>query len=145
MYRPMKGIKTSLSYTYSDFKFTEFDDNGVDQSGHFIPGVPEHHLTLAIDAYAQSGWFARGQVQHASAFFVNNENTVKNKAYTTSRFSIGREGKVNMFRWSVFFGLINLFDSQYQANTRINASSNRFFEPAPPLNAYGGVSLAYHH
>ena len=141
----MKGLKTSLSYTYSDFRFTEFYDNGVDQSDHFIPGIPEHHFTVAIDAYAGSRWFARGKLQHASAFFVNNENTVKNDAYTTSQLSIGREGNIGIFRWSVFFGLKNLFDSKYQANTRINASNNRFFEPAPPLNAYGGLSLVYHH
>ena len=145
VYRPMKGIKTSLSYTYSDFEFTEFDDDGVDQSGHFIPGIPEHHFAATLDAYSQSGWFARGEVEHASAFFVNNENTIKNDAYTTSQFSIGREGIVGVFRWSIFFGLKNLFDSKYQANTRINASSSRFFEPAPPLNAYGGMSLVYHH
>ena len=95
--------------------------------------------------YSQSGWFVRGEIKYASAFFVNNENTIKNNAYTTSRFSIGREGIWEVFRWSIFFGLKNIFNSKYQANTRINASSSRFFEPAPPLNAYGGMSLVYHH
>ena len=134
-----------MSYTYSNFKFTEFDDNGVDQSDHFIPGIPEHHFKVTLDTYTQSGWFARGEIQHASAFFVNNENTVKNDAYTTSQLSIGRGGNVGLLRWSAFFGLKNIFDRKYQANTRINASNNRFFEPAPPLNSYGGISLAYHH
>ena len=145
VYRPIKGTKTSLSYTYSDFKFTEFDDNGVDQSGHFIPGVPEHYLAFTFNVFVKSGWFARGEMRHISAFFVNNENTVKNEAYTTGRFSIGREGNFGMFQWSAFLGLKNLFDRKYQANTRINASSGRFFEPAPPLNAYGGMSLVYRY
>ena len=145
VYQPLEWIKTSLSYTYADFKFIEFDYNGVNQSGNFIPGIPEHQLTIALDAYGQSGWFARGEIQNASAFFVNNENTVKNDAYTKSRFSIGKTGNFGMFRWSIFFGLNNIFDDKYQANTRINASSDRFFEPAPPINAYGGMSLVYDH
>ena len=28
-------------------------------------------------------------------------------------------------------------------NARINATGGRYFEPAPPLNAFGGVSLTY--
>jgi len=30
-----------------------------------------------MDAFAKSGWFARGGIQHVSAFFVDNGNTVK--------------------------------------------------------------------
>jgi iron complex outermembrane recepter protein len=143
-YRFASWIKASFAYTFSDFKFTEFDDNGVDQSGHFIPGNPEHHLAINLDAFAQSGWFARGGIQHFSGFFVDNGNTVKNEAYTKSRFSMGHKADVEEFQWSVFLGLENLFNTKYQANTRINASNGRYFEPGPPLNFFGGISLKYH-
>ena len=142
-YHPIKWVKSFLSYTFSDFKFTEFDDSGVDQSGHFIPGIPDHRLSFNLDAFAESGWFARGEIQHVSSFFVNNGNTVKNSAYTTSRLSIGREKTVGAFRWSASLGLNNLFGEKYSANTRINATGGRYFEPAPPFNAFGGVSLTY--
>ena len=49
----------------------------MDQSGHFILGNPEHNLAVNMDAFAKSGWFARGGIQHVSAFFVDNGNTVK--------------------------------------------------------------------
>ena len=146
MCRPMKGIKTFVSYyIYSDFKFTEFNDDGVDQLGHFIQSIPEHHFTVILDAYSQSKWFARGEIEYGSAFFVNNENTIKNDAYTQASSRLGGKALWEYFGGLFFFGLKNIFDSKYQTNTRINASSSRFFEPGPPLNAYGGMSLVYHY
>ncbi|MBT5470582.1 MAG: TonB-dependent receptor, partial [Nitrospina sp.] len=123
--------------------FTEFDDDESDQSGNFIPGNPKHNLVLNVDTHTHSGWFVRGKAQYVSSFFVNNENTVKNNSYTTSSLALGRQGNAGIFKWSVFLGLKNLLNDTYHANTRINASSSRFFEPAPPLNIYGGISLSY--
>ena len=80
--RPMKGIKTLLSYSYSDFKFIEFNDDEVDKLGHIIQSIPRHHFTVILDAYSQSKWFVRGEIEYAPEFFVNNENTIKNDAYT---------------------------------------------------------------
>jgi iron complex outermembrane receptor protein len=36
-----------------------------------------------------------------------------------------------------------LFDEKYNSNVRINAFGGRFFEPAPDLNVYGGLNVAY--
>ena len=103
MCRPMKGIKTIVSYfIYSDFKYTEFNDDGVDQLGHFIPSIPEHHFTAILDAYTQSKWFARGEIEYGSAFFVNNENTIKNDAYTQASSRLGEKALWEYFG-SLFF------------------------------------------
>jgi iron complex outermembrane recepter protein len=142
-YIPTKEIKAALSYTYSNFKFTDFNDDGSDQSGNFIPGNPKHNIVLSLDTHMHSGWFARGKVQYLSSFFVNNENTVKNDSYTISSMAIGRQGNIGLFKWSAFLGLKNLLNYSYNANTRINASSSRYFEPAPLLNIYGGISFLY--
>jgi iron complex outermembrane recepter protein len=143
VHHPLKWAKVSLSYTFSDFRFTEFEDSGVDQSGKLIPGIPEHHLVVSLDAFAKSGWFARGEIQHVSNIFVNNGNTAGNPAYNTSRLAIGREKKVGMFQGNASFGLNNLFGEKYNANTRINATGGRYFEPAPPFNVFVGGSLRY--
>lgn len=140
---PVNWMKTSFSYTFSDFKFTEFDDSGMDQSDHSIPGVPEHNLSLNLDMFSQSGWFLRSDIQYVSSFFVDNSNTVQNSSHTKSHLIIGQEKTIKSLRGSAFFGLNNLFGEKYNANVRINATGGRYFEPAPPLNAFGGVSLTY--
>jgi iron complex outermembrane receptor protein len=37
----------------------------------------------------------------------------------------------------------NLFDREYNGNVRINAARDRFFEPAPDRNVYGGLGVRY--
>ena len=68
---------------------------------------------------------------------------MENSSHTKSRLTIGREKKIKSFRGSAFLRFNNLFGEKYNANARINATGGRYFEPAPPLNAFGGVSLTY--
>jgi iron complex outermembrane receptor protein len=54
---------------------------------------------------------------------------------------MGWETKHNWIEGSLFIGINNLFNEQYNANTRINAAFGRFFEPGPPLNIFGGLRI----
>jgi outer membrane receptor protein involved in Fe transport len=40
-------------------------------------------------------------------------------------------------------GILNLFDEDYNTDIRIEDATNRFFEPAPDRNAFGGVRVRY--
>jgi len=42
-----------------------------------------------------------------------------------------------------FIGINNLFDKEYMANVRLNASFGRYYEPAPERNFYAGLLLRY--
>ena len=142
-FRPVERIETGLSYAFSDFRFTRFDDNGSNHSGNFIPGMPEHRIVANLRADSSSGWFAKGEIQYVSSFFVNDENTVDNPSYITNRFSFGRKKAVGKSQLSVFLGVENIFDQSYNANTRINATGGRYFEPGQPFTLFGGVSWVY--
>ena len=80
---------------------------------------------------------------YVSEFFVDDENTEQNDAYTVANLRLGYEHRVASWTVAPFFGLQNLFDERYNSNVRINAAGSRFFEPAPGLNVYGGMSVAY--
>ncbi len=142
-FQPTARMSGTLSYSFSDFKFTEFVSNGIDVGGNRIPGIAEHRVAGTLSATSEQGFFGRFEFQTVGDFFVDNENTTRNASYTTTRLMLGREGEMGPFLWSVFLGLNNLLDKNYNANTRINARGGRFFEPASPFNVYGGVSLVY--
>jgi len=142
-FQPTAHVSGSLSYTFSDFKFTEFISNGMDVAGNRIPGIAEHRVAGTLSAISEKGFFGRFEFQTVGDFFVDNENTTRNASHTTTRLILGKEGEMGPFLWSVFLGLNNLLDKNYNANTRINANGGRFFEPASPFNVYGGVSLVY--
>ncbi len=83
------------------------------------------------------------QAEHVGRFFVNNENTAENAAYTSTRLSLGMEKRWRSVRGSIFLGMNNLLDERYNANTRINAGGGRYFEPAPPFNLFAGISVSW--
>jgi len=41
-------------------------------------------------------------------------------------------------------GINNIFDRKYIGAVRVNESRSRFFEPAPELNLFAGMSLRFH-
>jgi iron complex outermembrane receptor protein len=47
--------------------------------------------------------------------------------------------------WEVspFVGINNMFNEHYSNNIRLNAGFDRFFEPAPEINIYGGIQVRY--
>jgi len=47
------------------------------------------------------------------------------------------------FEISPYVGINNMFDESYFGNIRINAVGNRYYEPAPDMNVYGGLSIRH--
>ena len=142
-WRPHKNWQGTVSYTYSDFEFKEFLVSGMDLKGNHIPGIPVHRAVGQIKYRHPQGWFGSMLAEHVSRFYVNNENTAENSAYTITRLALGREKRWGSVLGSIFLGANNLLDERYNGNTRINAAGGRYFEPAPPFNLFAGVSLSW--
>ena len=142
-WRPHKSWQGTVSYTYSDFEFQEFVVSGVSFEGNRIPGIPVHRVVGKIDYHHSQGWFGSLQSEYVDEFYVNNENTAENSAYTNTQLKVGVEKRWGSIQASMFMGVNNLFDVNYNANTRINAAGGRYFEPAPPLNVFAGISLSW--
>jgi iron complex outermembrane receptor protein len=87
------------------------------------------------------GFFSQLHVQRVGAFYVNDSNTDANNAYNLGQLLFGWGKRYRWLDGSVFFGINNLFDERYNANTRINAAFGRYFEPGAPFNVYGGLRI----
>ena len=135
------GLRAEIGYTYSDFEFEKFIVNDINLKGNAFPGVPKHRWEGRIRYAHSSGVFGQIYVQRVGQFYVNNVNNVSNHAYNLGQLLFGWEAKHDWIEGSLFFGINNLFNEQYNANTRINAAFGRFFEPGPPINIFGGLSL----
>ncbi len=142
-WRPHKNWQGTVSYTYSDFEFQKFVVSGVDFKGNRLPGIPVHRAVGQIEYRYPEGWFGSMLTEYVSQFYVNNENTAENSAYTRIQLKMGMEKRWGSVRGSMFLGINNLLDVSYNANTRINAAGGRYFEPAPPFNLFAGISLTW--
>jgi len=136
-----KGLRGEISYTYSNFEFEKYVVNDSNLKGNIFPGIPTHRWEGLLRYAHPLGFFGQMHVQRVGEFFVNDTNTATNHAYNLGQLLLGWETKRNWIEGSVFFGINNLFDAQYNANTRINAALGRYYEPGPPLNLFGGLRM----
>jgi iron complex outermembrane receptor protein len=145
---PTDRIRTTVSYTYSDFKFEQFIENitianpgGVDRSGNVIPGTPENLLFAEFEYRAPRGWFIAADALYVDEQFGDSANTVVIPDYTLANLRMGYDWELDRLVLSPFIGVNNMSDNGYTANARVNAAANRYFEPGPGRTGYGGVTV----
>jgi iron complex outermembrane receptor protein len=142
---PTDSIRTTVSYTYSDFKFDRFVETianvPVDRSGRIIPGTSENVLFGEFTYTAPRGWFASTDLLFVDEQFGDNANAVVIDDYTVANLRFGYEADLGSFTLSPFVGINNLADEDYTANVRLNAAFARYFEPGPGRNGYAGLTL----
>ncbi len=136
---PTDRIRTTLSYTWSDF---EFDSFGA-FSGNDIPGIADTLLFAEVTYTHPRGWFAALDARRVGEQYANNANTTLVDAYTVANLRIGAEFERGSTRLAPFVGINNLTDESYFADIRINAFGSRFYEPAPDRNIYAGISVQF--
>jgi len=154
--KPTDRIETTISYTYSDFKYTSFVEPvtapnptpppatitaNVDRGGNVIPGTAENVLFGEFLYRAPSGWFAAADVLYVDEQFGDNANLVVVNDYTLSNLRFGYEANFDNFSVAPFVGVNNVTDEDYTANVRLNAAFARYFEPGPTRNGYAGVTF----
>ena len=132
-------LRTTLSYTWSDFEFDDFEDF----SGNDIPGIADTVLFAEATYTHPSGWFGSVDVMSVGEQYANNANSVQVDSYTVANLRFGAEFEAGGTRLSPFVGINNLTDETYFSNIRINAFGGRFFEPAPDRNVYAGITIDF--
>ncbi len=144
---PTDRIDTTISYTYSDFKFDRFIETvgaaTIDRSGRVIPGTAENTLFGEFSYRAPRGWYAAADAIYVDEQFGDNANAVVIDDYTLVNFRLGYDidRKEGGFSLSPFIGINNVTDETYTSNVRINAAAARYFEPGPGRNAYAGITF----
>lgn len=137
------GVTTSFAYTYSEFEFDSFQSGTEDFKRNWLPGIPRHLFHAGIKYESDCGLFATWETQYVSKRFADNDNTSSAGHYSVSNVRAGYRVSLKSWELSAFAGLNNVFKETYIDNLRINARGDRYFEPAPRFNAYGGLSISY--
>ncbi len=143
-YSLTKNIRTSFSYTYLNFEFTDFEAEDEIFDGNDVPGIPDHQIHADILYKSDMGLYAGADFLYVSDFFVNDSNSEENESYKVLNLKTGFERSFyNKLLINAFLGLNNVLDEKYNSSVRVNAFGDRFFEPAPEFNLFGGLSLKY--
>lgn len=143
---PFAGLNVLASYTFNDFSFNDFpvsECGTANCDGNDLPGLPKHNFYTELSYTHPSGFFSSIDFQYVSNFYVDNDNTEQNRPYGVSNLRLGYLAQVDDLEITPYMGINNLFDEEYIGNVRINAFGGRYYEPAPELNIYAGLSVRY--
>ena len=136
------AVRTSYTFTVAEFA-DYVDVMGQDLKGNAIPGVPEHFLYTELTFQHGAGLFASLEARYAGTFFADDANEVEIADQVIVDFRLGFEGELAGFRLTPYIGVNNFFDRGYMDNIRVNASAQRYYEPAAGIEVYGGMGVSY--
>ena len=137
------GWKAYLAYTWIDAKYKNFiDSSGANLSGNTLPGVPRSTLYGEISwAYPATGFSTTLSTVWNNKVYVNDGNTEYAPSYTVASWRAGFKQSHSAWTLEEFVRVDNLFNRHYIGSVIVNASSNRFYEPAPLRNFLVGIDI----
>ena len=138
-YQIRPSLRGQLSYSYGQFDFDEH--NQAELSGNRLPGIPLQTGYLSLDYMHASGLGVQLENRYVGDIFLDSENTVSEEAYFIGNLTLSYAYEGDEFSATPFLNLRNLYNTEYSDNLRINAFGGRYFEPAPGLHFYVGVSF----
>ncbi|MCX2742026.1 TonB-dependent receptor [Pontibacter anaerobius] len=137
-------LKVWTSYTFSHFRFDEYQQDENDYSGNELTGVAPHTATAGLDLNTRFGLYLHLTANYSDEVPLNDENTIYADNYLVAGARLGVKKRLGQhFGLEVFSGVDNVTDKKYSLGNDLNAFGGRFFQPAPGRNYYGGLSLKY--
>lgn len=139
-------VDLTATYSYSHFRFRDFQVDGTEYAGNAIPGIPEHQAQAAATWRVRHA-FVVAEAQAKSRVFVNDANAASAPGFAVANLRVGGTAVFGRPWLSPVVGVQNLFDRRYVASVAVNASgaslaTTKFYEPAPGRAWFIGLRAA---
>lgn len=141
--------RLNTSYTYADYSFLDFTDDGENFDGNHLPGVAENKIFASLNVEFPKNFFLYTDVLWVDEMPLSDANTLYSDAYHRLNLKAGWSARV-LERWrvDVYAGVRNFTNQHYASMVLINAvgyggEAPRYYYPGKPRNYYGGVKFRY--
>ncbi|PIQ49620.1 MAG: TonB-dependent receptor [Cytophagales bacterium CG12_big_fil_rev_8_21_14_0_65_40_12] len=142
----LRKASASVAYTYHDFIYDEFINNGDDFSGNALPGTAKNVVNLLVHTELSTGLNLNFNYHYSDAIPLNDGNTVYSRPYNLLNMTFNYPMTFNKKLGIEFFGgMNNIFDVDYSLGNDLNAFGNRYFQPAPERNYFFGLKLKFNY
>ncbi|MBR9921932.1 MAG: TonB-dependent receptor [Bacteroidetes bacterium] len=140
-------LRPHLTYTFTNYRFIEFEDLDQDYSGNRLTGVAPHQLFCGFDLQWQDKLYAFVNYEYRSAFPMRDDNSVNSDPYSLLHLKAGYKIDLNKgWQLDVFGGIQNLLNEHYASMILINAPSfgapPRYYYPGLPRNWFAGLKIS---
>ncbi|MBC7789137.1 MAG: TonB-dependent receptor [Anaerolineae bacterium] len=135
----VRRVELGAAYTYSNFKFVNYTVDSETYDGNRLPGVPQQQ----IQAYAT--WrgrraFISADGVIAGSMFANDANIARAAGYEVLNLRAGGT-LARPTAVSPTIGVQNVFGRRYVPSVNINATADKFYEPAAGRVVYAGLTI----
>jgi len=135
-----------LSHTWHDFHYRNFTQNTTNFSGNKLPGVPSQTVVTGLDVSLRAAIYTNITFTYADRIALNDANSAYTGSYNLLGGRVGyRAVLLKKLKLDIFTGADNLFNTRYSLGNDINAAAGRYYNAAPGVNYYAGISLGYLH
>lgn len=131
------------AYTGYQFRYNDFRQLGNDYSGNKMPGIPGNTVNISFDINSRPGFYFNANYYYCSAMSLNDANTDNAGDYTLVSCKIGYKTALKKAGIDLFAGGDNLLNKQYSLGNDINAAGGRYYNAAPGINYYAGITVRY--
>jgi len=138
----LTGIQLRSSYSYSHFRFSDFQNGNTDFTGNKLTGVPAKVIVSNLLLESKIGVYLFAQHNYTSMIPLNDANTAFADKYHLIELKAGiRDLKMGKTKIEFFAGINNLLNEKYSLGNDLNAVGNRYYNPAAGLNFYSGLAV----
>lgn len=137
----ISSLSSTLAYTYHNFQFENYIDDGDDFSGVALPGTAPHVVNIQTDLELRGGVYLNLTYHYSDPIPLNDANTFFSKAYSLINLRAGFRGNVFNQPLEIYGGVDNLLNVEYSLGNDLNAFGRRYFQPAATINYYVGFKI----
>jgi iron complex outermembrane recepter protein len=138
------NTKIWISHSRHDFHYNSFKQVNTDYSGKLLPSVPQNTVVAGLDVFTRPGLYANITYTYCDAIPLNDANTDFASSYNLLGARAGYRKMIGGgLRMEIFAGVDNLFNTKYSLGNDINAAAGRYYNAAPGINYYAGISINF--
>ena len=132
-----------LGYSSYSFHYDKFAQLSNDYSGKQMPGTPANTISAGAHMSVRFGVYLDVNDYFCDRIALNDANTAFSAPYNLLGSRIGYKKEMRKYGFDLYAGVNNILDQKYSLGNDINAVNNRYYNAAPPINYYAGLSVSY--
>lgn len=128
------------SYSYSRFRFEQYNVGRASFDGNEIPGIPRHRWQGSATVSGAHA-FVVLEAEAVGSSWLDDANTIRAPRYEVGHLRVGAQKLFGRPSLSLVIGAQNFFNRRYSPSLVVNAARGRYFEPAPGRSVYAGLTV----
>ncbi|HEY9178453.1 MAG TPA: TonB-dependent receptor [Flavipsychrobacter sp.] len=125
------------------FVYNEFIQAGNDYSGNYMPGIAPVTVAGGLSLTSSLNIYTDINCYYSDIIPLNDANTISGGAYILCDVKVGVRLPYRNYLLNIYGGINNLLNQSYSLGNDINAFGGRYFNAAPGINYFAGLSVVF--